>query len=88
MATEAKISTKGQIVIPKDVRDRLGLKPGDKVKIEVLEGRRAIIQPAISPPKEIFVKAGSRLVEETLKETKRREEEKISRLLKALGVKY
>lgn len=31
----AKITTKGQITIPKHVRDSLNLKPGDKVRFEV-----------------------------------------------------
>ena len=34
MIKESKISKKGQITIPKDVRERLGLKVGDKVIFE------------------------------------------------------
>ncbi|MHA1343269.1 MAG: AbrB/MazE/SpoVT family DNA-binding domain-containing protein [Promethearchaeota archaeon] len=34
MIDEAKISKKGQITIPKDVREKLGLKVGDKVIFE------------------------------------------------------
>lgn len=34
MIEESKISKKGQITIPKDVRERLGLKVGDKVIFE------------------------------------------------------
>jgi len=87
MATEVRVSTKGQVVIPKGVREKLGIKPGDRVRIEAIEGRRAIIQPAVEPPEEIFVKAGDRLVDETLREANRRDEVKIRRLLKSLGVK-
>jgi len=31
---KSTVSTKGQIVIPKDVRDRHGLKPGSVVEVE------------------------------------------------------
>jgi len=34
MIDESKISKKGQITIPKDVREKLGLKVGDKVVFE------------------------------------------------------
>ncbi|MCZ7528689.1 MAG: AbrB/MazE/SpoVT family DNA-binding domain-containing protein [Acidimicrobiia bacterium] len=38
---------KGQVVIPKAMRDRLGLRPGDEVTFE-LEGRTVKVQPATS----------------------------------------
>jgi AbrB family looped-hinge helix DNA binding protein len=34
MRYETNMTTKGQITVPKDVRDLLGLKPGHKVQIE------------------------------------------------------
>ena len=40
----AKMKPKGQITIPKPVRDQLGLSEGDLVEIEV-EGGRGIIMP-------------------------------------------
>lgn len=86
-ALEVKVSSKGQIVIPRDVREKLGLKPGDKVKLEIVEGKRAVLQPAVKPPEGIFVKAGDRLVEENLQETRENDERKIGDLLKSLGVK-
>ncbi len=36
MVEESKISKKGQITIPKKVRDKLGLKAGDKIVFESL----------------------------------------------------
>jgi AbrB family looped-hinge helix DNA binding protein len=35
MRYETSMTVKGQITVPKDVRDMLGLKPGQKVQIEV-----------------------------------------------------
>ena len=37
------ISPKFQVVIPKDVREKLGLKPGQKVQAIVYEGRIELI---------------------------------------------
>ncbi len=34
MIEESKVSNKGQITIPKEVRDKLGLKVGDKIIFE------------------------------------------------------
>lgn len=87
MGLEVRLSSKGQIVIPKEVREKLGLKAGDKIKLEVEDGKRAIVQPSVRPPKDVFVKAGDKLVEETLREAKRVDEEKIREMLKSLGVK-
>jgi AbrB family looped-hinge helix DNA binding protein len=41
------LGEKGQIVIPKDVRNYLGLKPGSEVILEV-RGRELIIKPGES----------------------------------------
>ena len=42
MSVEITISSKGQIVIPKDVRDSLRLKPGEKLILS-REGRRIFL---------------------------------------------
>jgi AbrB family looped-hinge helix DNA binding protein len=85
--SEVKLSTKGQIVIPKDIRKKMGLKPGDKVKIELLEGKKAIIQSLVNPPEEIFVRAADKIVENTLREADEQGDAKIRRLLRDLGVR-
>jgi AbrB family looped-hinge helix DNA binding protein len=36
------LAERGQIVIPKEARDELGLKPGAKLKIRVVDGRLLI----------------------------------------------
>jgi len=44
-APVSRITSKSQTVIPKAVRDRLGLKPGDLVRY-VVEGNRVTIERA------------------------------------------
>ncbi|BFI75734.1 AbrB/MazE/SpoVT family DNA-binding domain-containing protein [Sulfurisphaera ohwakuensis] len=43
METITKVNKKGIIVIPKGIRDEIGLKEGDSVKITV-EGNRIVIE--------------------------------------------
>jgi AbrB family looped-hinge helix DNA binding protein len=45
MKESTTITTKGQVTIPKDIREELKLKPGDKVIFEK-EGNRVILKPA------------------------------------------
>lgn len=80
-----KLSSKGQIVIPREVRKKMNLKPGDKVKIEAIKGRKAIIQPAVLPPDDIFVRAGKAVPKEVLAGSRRIDELKLKRLLRELG---
>lgn len=43
----AKVMPKGQITIPKDIRDKLGVAPGDKVMV-IWDGERvSMMNPAI-----------------------------------------
>ena len=42
-----KISSKGQITIPLKIRQRLGVKPGDKVQLVIEEGK-TVLKPATS----------------------------------------
>ena len=60
-----KIGPKGQIVIPKIIRDYLGIKPGDTVVMEVREGEIAII-PGTDPRE--FVESFCSVVKEKLTE--------------------
>ncbi|MGH3103254.1 MAG: AbrB/MazE/SpoVT family DNA-binding domain-containing protein [Gaiellaceae bacterium] len=43
MDVSARLTSKGQITIPKPVRDALKLKEGDQVLFRVLEGEKAIL---------------------------------------------
>jgi AbrB family looped-hinge helix DNA binding protein len=38
------VTRKGQVTIPKPVRDRLGIKPGSKVDFEITEDGRAFLR--------------------------------------------
>jgi antitoxin PrlF len=41
----ATLTSKGQTTIPKDVRRRLGLKPGDKIRFMVDDNGRVLLVP-------------------------------------------
>ena len=43
MDVAARVSSKGQITIPKSVRDALNLNEGDQVVFRLIEGERAIL---------------------------------------------
>lgn len=47
MAT--RMTSKGQVTIPKEVREYLGLKPGSAVSFEVGADGDVIVRPAIRP---------------------------------------
>ena len=46
--TTTKMSSRGQVVIPEEIRERLGLKPG--VQFVVVADRDVVIFKTISPP--------------------------------------
>ena len=52
----ATLTTKGQVTIPKQVRDTLKLHTGDKIEIIVTENREALIRPISKKVDDIFRK--------------------------------
>jgi antitoxin PrlF len=60
---EAAITTKGQATIPKAIRERLGVKPGDRIKFFVHPDGSVVLLPK-RPVSELrgIVKAGKRPV--------------------------
>ena len=44
----AKVDSKGRIVLPKDLRERLGITPGTEVEIHEKDGR-AVVEPEDNP---------------------------------------
>ena len=68
-----KTSSKGQIVIPKEIREKLGIIPGEKVLFRIV-GKHAEITPLPEDPIRAMrgiLKGGSSLAKELLKERKR-----------------
>jgi AbrB family looped-hinge helix DNA binding protein len=61
------VGPKGQIAIPKDVREYIGLKPGTRVIFEVREGE-LVIRPETNPEKivEEFCSIVSKKLEKTI----------------------
>ena len=53
MQREAKITSKGQITVPREVRQALGVKPGDKIVFEQ-NGKEVSVRPVRS--RSVFAK--------------------------------
>lgn len=85
------VSSKGQIVVPKEVRDALNIKPKQKVMLKIVKNHAEIIPLPTNPVKAfcgIFEK-GHSLTEALLRERREEtkfEEEKITRLVRPSGV--
>ncbi len=52
----ATLTTKGQVTIPKKVRERLKLHTGDKIEIMVTGEREAVIRPVSKKVDDLFCK--------------------------------
>ena len=80
-----KVSAKGWIVIPAEIRKRYGIKPGDEVHIVDYGGTLGIVPKLEDPVEDAYgalAGKGPSLTEALLRERKReleREEEKIRR---------
>lgn len=57
-----KVDSKGRIVLPKDVRERLGITPGTEVEVREEDGK-AVVEPEDDPQR--IIERMERLVEET-----------------------
>ena len=41
----AKLTTRGQVTIPKEIRDRMGLRAGDELRFSLRDDGSAIVEP-------------------------------------------
>lgn len=65
--TRAKLSAKSQTVIPKEVRERLGVGPGDSIEFEERNGEivvRAVRRSRLDDPFALFTEWASEADEE------------------------
>ena len=58
--SQAKLTSKGQITIPKDIRDSLQLRTGDKIEFTMVSKDEAIIRPVTRKVADVFGKLHKR----------------------------
>lgn len=61
----AKVDSKGRVVLPQEVRERLGITPGTEVEVREESGK-AVVEPEDAP--EQIIERMERLVSETASE--------------------
>jgi AbrB family looped-hinge helix DNA binding protein len=68
-----KTSSKGQIVIPKEIRERLGIGPGKKVLLQIVGDHAEIVPLPDDPIKSMrgMLKADNSLADELLRERRK-----------------
>jgi AbrB family looped-hinge helix DNA binding protein len=81
---KVRLSSKGQIVIPAEVRSQLGLKKGSILTVR-LEGKKMVIEPVEELPQEVFIETEEDIVDRALAEAKE-SSDKAKQLLRDLGV--
>lgn len=57
---KAKISSKGQIVIPKYLRDAVGLEPG-KIALIIKDGKKLVLMPKPDDPLQGLIDTGGQI---------------------------
>jgi len=52
--SEARLSSKGQITVPRDIRERLKLKLGDKVRFRIADNGQVVVEVAKYHIRELY----------------------------------
>ncbi|WP_449463059.1 AbrB/MazE/SpoVT family DNA-binding domain-containing protein [Tardisphaera miroshnichenkoae] len=64
MRQEVKLDEKGRVIIPRRIRDTIGIKPGENLRVSVEDGK-IVLTKSMSPEeflkKKGFIKEGSSL---------------------------
>ncbi len=79
----SKVSKKGGIIIPKEIRERYNLRPGDKMVLVDFAGRISMIPAMKDPIREIrgMLKGGESLTKALLEEHRQELQEEERRLV-------
>jgi len=85
--TTVTVSSKGQIVIPKKIREMLGLTTGNKLKVFQENKKIILIAESEVKPSELFVSASPHTVDKAMKESRDIDAAKIKKLLHDLGIR-
>ena len=81
--SEAKLTSKGQLVIPKKIRDYMNLQPGDRLDFVVRDDGEVVIRPVVSEVRDLRgmlkKKGGKPVSVESMKRVVRKRASKRSR---------
>lgn len=85
--TTVTVSSRGQVAIPKKIRETLGIIMGSKLKV-FQENKKIILvaEPEVKST-ELFISAAPHAVDRALKASHEIDEAKLTKLLRDLGIK-
>lgn len=84
MTNVGKVGPKGQVVIPKALRERLGIRPGDHVMVDEVEGSARVRRlPSVRRLRGLLKQAGGGIA--AFEAEKRRELEREERRIESTG---
>lgn len=82
--TDVILSSKGQMVLPKDVRDLLNLKPGQRLEVEVLSDGTILVIPIPTDVVKAMRLPSAEKLERALVEEREKEEKRVETMVREL----